>query len=192
MKKKLTNYLVAFLAIVCLSFSSLAQEDGGNGNGNPCNWNFNQTANFCFTNSSDHTVDNIPLSILGCDYEVCVKIKPKPGCFTGCAYQPTPNGYFSEDCNTVSVGNTICFAIPTTHNPMTDCWDIDITMKVVSQSITMNANLEDDFPVSGTYKQIHDHCLEDETWYSRMIRTSGTGNNFNFNIITIGIPGTGE
>ena len=78
MKSKLTNHLSAFTAVLFFSTSNIAQiEDGGNGDGpNPCPHTFPETATLCFTNNSDYTVDNIPLSIAGCDYEICVKINP--------------------------------------------------------------------------------------------------------------------
>lgn len=190
MKSKFTNYLMAFTAVLFFSSLSFAQiEDGGNGNGpDPCPSNFPETATFCFTNNSDVTFNNIPVPGDGCDYEICVKIKPKLSCFPNCNYA-SPDGYWSTYCVTIAVGQTQCINIPTTSTPITDCWDVDITMKVVGHAATLTSNMDNHFPVSGNFRNIHDNCLEGATWYTRLTRLSGTSSTFNFNIITYGIPG---
>lgn len=187
MKSKITNYLMAFTAVLFFSSLSFAQiEDGGNGNGpNPCPSNFPETATFCFTNNSDYNFEGSSPIGDGCDYEICVKIKPKLSCFPNCNYA-SPDGYWSTYCVTIAVGQTQCINIPTTSNPMTNCWDIDITMKVVSHAPTLISNLENDFPTIGEYKTLNDNCFEG--WSSALKRISGTG-NFNFRITSFVLGG---
>jgi hypothetical protein len=187
MKSKITNYLMAFTAVLFFSSLSFAQiEDGGNGNGpDPCPSNFPVTETFCFTNSSNYNFQGSSPICDGCDYQVCVKIKPKLSCFPNCNYA-SPDGYWSTTCTIISVGQTQCISIPSTSAPITDCWDVDITMKLDGQAPTLISSLENDYPMVGHHKLLSDHCLEG--WSSALKRISGSG-TYNFNITTYALLG---
>lgn len=75
MKTKQIYYLSVIILLSIFTIKSYGQV--GNPPPEPCN--FTETESFCFTNNSNYNVNNYPLSP-GCDYEVCVKIKPKIGC----------------------------------------------------------------------------------------------------------------
>jgi hypothetical protein len=177
MKSKITNYLMAFTAVLFFSSLSFAQiEDGGNGNGpDPCPSNFPVTETFYFTNSSNM---NEYGSIIdeGCDYQVCVKIKPKLSCFPNCNYA-SPDGYWSSSCTIISVGQTQCISIPSTSAPITDCWDVDVTLKVVGHSQTLISPVPQIGYVNGV--AYPDHCSGNG--YTVIKRITGGAGNYNFN-----------
>ncbi len=168
-----------------MALSSFGQEH--NPPSGPCN--FSDFEKFCFKNSSNQTFGGSPLT-LGCDYEVCVKIKPKPECSINCEMVLNPNGHWVETCFILAVGQQHCFNIPVPSKPITNCFIVEITMKVVTHSPTLVTNLQSDFPNVGLFKMIHKHCLPSATWYSTLERIAAGGSvDYNFNIITVGILG---
>lgn len=155
-----------------LSSYAIAQSENG------CPLNFPFTETFCFTNNSGTTEHGAVLTS-GCTFEVCVKVKPKLSCYPNCNYVST-DGFYSTYCETVTVGSTLCFNVPSTHIPMTDCWDIEISLRIVSHSQTLNANMQDiDIFEGVTYGDDCENLPGDKTNLKRL--SSGMG-NFNFDI----------
>ena len=183
MKTKQIYYLSVIILLSIFTIKSYGQV--GNPPPGPCN--FTETESFCFTNNSNYTVNNIPLGIAGCDYEVCVKVKPKLGCELNCELLLNPNGYYIEHCFTLAVGETHCFNVPTPSHPITDCFEVTITMKVIGHTPTMIKDLENDFDDITAREWLYDHC-SGFPWNSVMERISGSS-TYNFKIITIGVLG---
>jgi hypothetical protein len=169
--KKLKNYLLAIMAVTCFLTSSLAQ-DG-------CPINFPFTESLCFTNHSNKTEFGSVLTE-GCDYQVCVKIKPKPSCYPECTYA-SEDGYWSTYCVTVSVGNTQCISIPSTTKPITDCWDIDITLKVVGHPATLVKAMNAIIVKGVNGEAFSDDCENNDNDWTVIKSVLGTG-DFNFGI----------
>ena len=183
MKTKQIYYLSVIILLSIFTIKSYGQV--GNPPPGPCN--FTETESFCFTNNSNYTVNDIPLSIAGCDYEVCVKIKPKIGCELNCELLLNPNGYYIEHCFTLAVGETHCFNVPTPSHPITDCFEVTITMKVIGHTPTMIRDLESHFPnISEYIGVLNDHC--NDLWASAIKRIAGSG-TYNFKITTYAVLG---
>lgn len=178
MKHLLTKSTLLLFAFFCLSSTTFGQGPPPG----PCN--FTETETFCFTNNSDllETEGNAPGD--GCDYEVCVKIKPKVTCEIECEMLLDPDGYYVAQCQTLAVGNSFCFTMPTPSHPITDCFEVIITMKVISHSPTLIANFANGFPFVGATQQLSDHCIENDNYVSILKRVGTGSGTYNFKIFT--------
>ncbi len=147
-----------FLAISGLSFLSFSQSELPPG---PCN--FKETETICVTNNSNRLESGSILSA-GCDYQVCVKIKPKTNCEINCEMLLDPDGYYIQVCHNLAVGETFCLPLPVVSHPITDCFQVDLTIKVVGHAVTLATNLPTLHTFNGmSYSDDCNNLLQDHT-----------------------------
>lgn len=161
------------LVLVCILFSIPLRINAQPG----CPLNFPFTETFCFTNNSGTTEFGNELTD-GCQIEICVKIKPKLSCYPECNYA-SPDGWYSTYCTVIDVGNTNCINIPSTHNPITSCWDVEISMKIVghSQTLTKDVNqIDSDGAMYG------DDCEQNATDFTVIKLIPGGGYNYDIRL----------
>ena len=140
-----------------------------------CPINFPYTSSFCFTNNSGKDDFGNTFSA-GCDFEVCVKVKPKASCYPECNYVST-DGFYNTICKTVESLDSVCIIMPSSTDPITDCWDVDITIQIIGNTPKLSKELLDiDFFDGESY---YDDCLglaTDQTFIKRLVLGNGTYN----------------
>jgi hypothetical protein len=93
-----------------------------------------QMVQFCFTNSTG--------LLYPCEKTVCMTFTPKPNKqaeLAGCFYDP--NAF----CITIAPGSSDCISIPTPGLPITDWYDLTVSVRSNPTSATPTFNLEPGF-----------------------------------------------
>ncbi len=125
-----TNLL--FVLLTFLSLGVFAQQEGGPIGPPPCPPM--QNVEFCFTNSTEF--------IYPCEKTVCMTFVAKPSKqseLAGCFYDP------SSFCITLSPGGYGCINIPSPGLPITDWYDLQVTIRSSPTGATPAFALEPKF-----------------------------------------------
>lgn len=168
-----SNYLKLALVLIWLALIPRVNAQPG------CPTNFPYTESFCFTNNSG-TIEHGAELTEGCQIEICVKIKPKLTCYPECNYV-SQDGWYSTYCTIIDVGSTNCIYVPSTTNPITDCWDVEITMKIVGHSQPPLESDVNDITIEPGVSY-SDDCEQNSQDFTVIKRLSGSGFNFDIRL----------
>jgi hypothetical protein len=175
MKRKILPIILMFSALF-----TQAQENGGGGfdpPGEPCP-PMTETVPFCFTNSDES---------LDCPKQVCMTFTAKPekaAQLQNCLFNP------QDYCTTLQPGESGCINIPVPSLPITEWYDLSITVRSIPTGVTPVFVLEPFFlnpDGSGNEQSITESGGCAPGYHTNLSSDDG----YNFIILGVTIPTTG-